>query len=85
MKRFYQRVEVEAEGEQHRVLLDGRPLRTPAKRPLTLPDAELAAAIAAEWQAQGETIEPARHAAHAPCEHGPGSDAGAARAPRSWR
>ena len=58
MKRFYRRVEVEAAGEQHRVLLDGRPLRTPAKRPLTLPDAELAAAIAAEWQAQGETLEP---------------------------
>ena len=57
MKRFYQRVEVEAEGGQHRVLLDGRPLRTPAKRALVLPAAELATAIAAEWQAQGEIIQ----------------------------
>ncbi len=58
MKRFYQRVEVATAGEQPRVLLDGRPLRTPAKRALALPSAELAAAIAAEWRNQGETIQP---------------------------
>ena len=58
MKRFYQRVEVAAEGAAHRVLLDGRPLRTPARQPLALPSAALAAALAREWQAQGEVIRP---------------------------
>ncbi len=58
MKRFYQRVEVAAEDGQHRLLLDGRPLRTPAKRTLLLPSAALAAAVAAEWLAQADTIEP---------------------------
>jgi chaperone required for assembly of F1-ATPase len=59
MKRFYRQVEVAREGDGHRVLLDARPVRTPAKRILTLPTAALAAAIAAEWRDQGESIEPA--------------------------
>jgi chaperone required for assembly of F1-ATPase len=42
----------------YRVLLDGRPLRTPAKAILQLPNTALAEAIAAEWDAQGERIEP---------------------------
>jgi chaperone required for assembly of F1-ATPase len=58
MKRFYQRVEVAAEDDAHRVLLDGRPLRTPAKLTLALPSAALAAALAEEWQAQVEVIRP---------------------------
>lgn len=41
------------------VLLDARPLRTPRKAPLMLPTAELAEAVAAEWQAQGEKVVPA--------------------------
>jgi ATP synthase F1 complex assembly factor 2 len=36
----------------HAVLLDGRPIRTPARRPLLLPSHLLAAAVAAEWAAQ---------------------------------
>ena len=59
MRRFYRQVEVECQGDAHRVLLDGRPVRTPAKRALTLPTAALASALAAEWRDQGETIEPA--------------------------
>ena len=59
MKRFYRQVEVASEGDAHRVLLDERPVRTPAKRALTLPTATLAAAIAAEWRDQSETIRPA--------------------------
>lgn len=39
--------------------LDGRPARTPAKRPLASPTRELGEAIAAEWAAQGAHIEPA--------------------------
>lgn len=41
------------------VQLDSRPLRTPRKAPLVLPTAALAEAVAAEWQAQGERIDPA--------------------------
>ena len=40
------------------ILLDGRPLRSPAKRPLVLPTEALAGAIAEEWQAQGDKIDP---------------------------
>jgi chaperone required for assembly of F1-ATPase len=58
VKRFYQRVEVAAADGAHRVLLDGRPLRTPAKRTLALPSAALAQALAREWQAQGEVVKP---------------------------
>ena len=42
----------------HGVALDGRPLRTPQRRPLAVPTPALAAAIAAEWQAQGEVVDP---------------------------
>jgi chaperone required for assembly of F1-ATPase len=59
VKRFYRQVEVTTDGDAHRVLLDGRPVRTPAQRALTLPTAALAAAIAAEWRDQDETIQPA--------------------------
>lgn len=41
------------------VLLDGRPLRTPAKAPLALPSLALAEAVAAEWQAVEGTVNPA--------------------------
>lgn len=40
------------------VLLDGRPARTPSRHPLRLPTVALAEAVAAEWAAQGEHIEP---------------------------
>ena len=40
------------------VLLDGRPVRTPAKAALAVPSESLAEALAAEWRAQGEIIEP---------------------------
>src|SRR3546814_17694231 len=40
------------------VLLDGRPLRTPAKALLILPTEPLAAAIAAEWQGRGDEVDP---------------------------
>jgi chaperone required for assembly of F1-ATPase len=42
-----------------RVLLDGKAMRTPAKSLLTLPARALAEAIAAEWEAQGEHVDPA--------------------------
>jgi chaperone required for assembly of F1-ATPase len=54
MKRFYKAATVEG-GE---VLLDRRPVRTPARRALALPNEALGAAIAAEWNAQGDVVRP---------------------------
>src|SRR3974377_1412185 len=60
-KRFYKNVSV---GEQRQsgypVLLDGRPIRTPARRPLTAPTPAPADALAAEWDAQKDVLDPAR-------------------------
>lgn len=61
-KRFYKDVMV-AEIPQdpvacYKVLLDGRGLRTPAKRELVLPVPKLAEAVAAEWRMQGASIDP---------------------------
>lgn len=56
MKRFYAAASATDDG---RVLLDGKPVNTPARRHLAAPTAALADAIAAEWNAQGEDIAPA--------------------------
>ena len=58
MKRFYEEVGVDLVAGGHRVLLDGRTVRTPARRFLVTPSAALAEAVAGEWRSQGETIEP---------------------------
>lgn len=58
MKRFYTTVAVEARDGGHAVLLDGKPVRTPAGRALLAPTAALADRIAAEWRAQEKTIRP---------------------------
>jgi chaperone required for assembly of F1-ATPase len=58
MKRFYKQAAVSPEAGGVGVLLDGRPVRTPARALLRVPTEELAEAIAAEWNAQGEKIEP---------------------------
>jgi chaperone required for assembly of F1-ATPase len=42
----------------HGVFLDGRLVRTPSQGPLRVPTAPLAEAIAGEWQAQGEALDP---------------------------
>lgn len=57
-KRFYKDVTVADEGGQAAILLDGRPVRTPGKAPLAVPNAALAEAIADEWRAQGKEIDP---------------------------
>ena len=41
------------------VTLDGKPTRTPGMKPVVVPVAPLATAMAAEWAAQGEFIDPA--------------------------
>lgn len=63
-KRFYKSVTVgeaasDAGAPGYQILLDGRVLRTPAKRTLLLPSRALADAMAEEWAAQGEHIDPA--------------------------
>ena len=58
MRRFYKTVEVEAREEGLAVALDGRPVRTPAKALLVVPHQALAAAIASEWDTQGEEVRP---------------------------
>ena len=59
MKRFYAEVTTAlAEGGGFSVLLDGRPVRTPARAVLAVPSEPLAQAIAAEWRAQGEEVQP---------------------------
>ena len=63
-KRFYERAhvgETASEGEGgFPVLLDGKPVKTPARRTLAAPSRALAEAIAQEWNAQTEFVEPAR-------------------------
>lgn len=57
-KRFYTEVSVgEAEGG-FSILLDGRPVRTPARKLLLAPTRALAEAMAAEWAAQEKEINP---------------------------
>jgi chaperone required for assembly of F1-ATPase len=46
-------------GGEYRILLDGKPVRTPAKALLALPTRALAEAVADEWAAQREHIDPA--------------------------
>ena len=58
MRRFYRDVTVAPAAGGHPVLLDGRPMRTPARQLLAAPTAPLAEAIADEWRGQGDTIRP---------------------------
>jgi chaperone required for assembly of F1-ATPase len=58
VKRFYKTAVAVPADDGHAVMLDGRPLKTPGRRGLVLPSLGLAAAVAAEWAAQGETVLP---------------------------
>ena len=42
------------------VVLDGKPVRSPGGRPLAAPSRQLAEALAAEWEAQRDVIDPAQ-------------------------
>ncbi|MEM7492089.1 MAG: ATP12 family protein [Pseudomonadota bacterium] len=56
-KRFYKAAGVKGSENGWSVTLDGRIVKTPAKSPLCLPQQKLAEGIAAEWDAQGETLD----------------------------
>lgn len=58
MKRFYKSAAVREAGGAYEILLDGREMKTPAREPLVVPSKDLAAAIAAEWNAQGAEVDP---------------------------
>lgn len=50
-KRFYKDVTLDSDADGHFVRLDGRELKTPGKRPIRVPSAEIAAKIKGEWDA----------------------------------
>ncbi len=58
VKRFYADVSIVDEAGGHAIRLDGRPVRTPARAGLILPNPGLARAIAAEWEAQDDKVDP---------------------------
>jgi len=58
-KRFYESVAVESRDGGFALLLDGKPVRTPGKAHLLLPSKALAEAVAEEWRAQQDLIDPA--------------------------
>jgi chaperone required for assembly of F1-ATPase len=59
-RRFYAAAGVGEEPGGFPILLDQRCARTPGRQSLRLPTRALAEAVAAEWDAQGEVIDPAR-------------------------
>lgn len=58
MKRIWKEARAVALDGGWTVQLDGRPVRTPAKREVVVPTEEMAQQIAAEWDAQEEQVRP---------------------------
>jgi chaperone required for assembly of F1-ATPase len=59
-KRFYEHASTAPEGPLYAVRLDDKSVRTPAGRLLAAPTLALAQALAAEWEAQRDVIDPAK-------------------------
>lgn len=57
-KRFYKAVSIAPIDGLHRVLLDGKPVRTPGRNILAVAPWRAACALEAEWAAQGEFVDP---------------------------
>ena len=57
-RRFWKQAEARGVDGGWEIALDGRPVRTPGKHALVLPTRALAAAIADEWDAQSDVIDP---------------------------
>ena len=57
-RRFWQAAAPRPGADGWEVVLDDRPLHTPGKQPLILPTEALAGALAAEWDAQGDIVDP---------------------------
>jgi chaperone required for assembly of F1-ATPase len=58
-KRFYKQAEASEDEGQYHLHLDGRKANTLARNRISVPFGGLAAALADEWNAQGEHIDPA--------------------------
>ena len=58
MKRFWKEVSVDAADGGFTILLDGKPVKTPARQSLSVPTEALAEAIAEEWRAIEGDIDP---------------------------
>jgi chaperone required for assembly of F1-ATPase len=58
VKRFYKSVAIANFANGWRILLDSKPIRTPAKSFLVVPTVALAQALAGEWDAQIGTVNP---------------------------
>lgn len=58
-RRFYETASI-GEVAPFQILLDGRAVKTPKKRALAVPTRALADAIAEEWQAQKDVVDPSR-------------------------
>ena len=58
MKRFWKNAEAVQRDDGWLVELDGKPIRTPARVPLTIPSKALADAIAEEWSSVEADIDP---------------------------
>jgi chaperone required for assembly of F1-ATPase len=58
-KRFYETAGVAETDGGFQLVLDGRPALTPGRRPLAVPNRELAQVLAEEWAAQGDIVDPA--------------------------
>ena len=58
MKRFWKLAEVADADGGFAIMLDGRPVRTPARAELKVPTRTLAEAIAAEWNGCAESVDP---------------------------
>ena len=58
--RFYQSAGIAETADGFAVTLDGRPVRTPARRTLAAPTRPLGEALATEWDAQVDVVDPAK-------------------------
>lgn len=59
-RRFYEKAAIANSPDGHVVALDGKPIHTPGRRLLAAPTFALAEAVAAEWNAQLQVIDPAK-------------------------
>jgi chaperone required for assembly of F1-ATPase len=57
-RRFYAAADVNEVENGFSITLDGKPIKTPSGRPVVVPARSIAETIAAEWNAQGEMIDP---------------------------
>ncbi|MEL7345072.1 MAG: ATP12 family protein, partial [Pseudomonadota bacterium] len=58
MKVFWSEVAVAPVETGLEIRLDGRPVRTPGRQPMVLPNAEFAEVVAQEWRSQTNVVDP---------------------------